>query len=211
MNSEKVLSASISPKIPLILASGSQSRKQMLEEAGICFEIIKTDTDEDALKKEMHGLPFEQQVIKLASAKAFNVSIDNPNHIVIGGDQMCVCDSQVFDKPGSVKKAIENLKLLSGTVHFQHSGVCLFKNGKSLWEYSEVVTMKMHNLSEEEVINYVELENPINAAGAYKFESLGCNLFSSVDGSSYTVRGMPLLPLLNALREMNVLDLSKKA
>ena len=61
--------------------------------------------------------------------------------------------------------------------------------------------MKMHNLSEEEIINYVELENPINAAGAYKFESLGCNLFSSVDGSSYTVRGMPLLPLLNALRE----------
>ena len=200
MNSEKVLSASISPKIPLILASGSQSRKQMLEEAGICFEIIKTDTDEDALKKEMHGLPFEQQVIKLASAKAINVSIENPNHVVIGGDQMCVCDSQVFDKPGSVKKAIENLKLLSGTVHFQHSGVCLFKNGKSLWEYSEVVTMKMHNLSEEEIINYVELENPINAAGAYKFESLGCNLFSSVDGSSYTVRGMPLLPLLNALQ-----------
>mgnify|MGYP001026017398 FL=1 len=211
MNSEKVLSASISPKIPLILASGSQSRKQMLEVAGICFEVIKTDTDEDALKKEMHRLPFEQQVIKLASAKAINVSIDNPNHVVIGGDQMCVCDSQVFDKPGSVKKAVENLKLLSGTVHFQHSGVCLFKNGKSLWEYSEVVTMKMHNLSEEEIINYVELENPINAAGAYKFESLGCNLFSSVDGSSYTVRGMPLLPLLNALREMNVLDLSKKA
>ena len=210
MNSEKVLSASISPKIPLILASGSQSRKQMLEEAGICFEVIKTDTDEDALKKEMHGLPFEQQVIKLASAKAINVSIDNPNHVVISGDQMCVCDSQVFDKPGSVKKAIENLKLLSGTVHFQHSGVCLFKNGKSLWEYSEVVTMKMHNLSEEEIINYVELENPVNAAGAYKFESLGFNLFSSVDGSSYTVRGMPLLPLLNALREMNVLDLRKR-
>ena len=210
MNSEKVLSASISPKIPLILASGSQSRKQMLEEAGICFEVIKTDTDEDALKKEMQGLPFEQQVIKLASAKAINVSIDNPNHVVIGGDQMCVCDSQVFDKPGSVKKAVENLKLLSGTVHFQHSGVCLFKNGKSLWEYSEVVTMKMHNLSEEEIINYVELENPVNAAGAYKFESLGCNLFSSVDGSSYTVRGMPLLPLLNALREMNVLDLRKR-
>ena len=211
MNSEKVLSASISPKIPLILASGSQSRKQMLEEAGICFEVIKTDTDEDALKKEMHGLPFEQQVIKLATAKAIDVSIDNPNHVVIGGDQMCVCDSQVFDKPGSVKKAIENLKLLSGTVHFQHSGVCLFKNGKSLWEYSEVVTMKMHNLSQEEIINYVELENPVNAAGAYKFESLGCNLFSSVDGSSYTVRGMPLLQLLNALREMNILDLSKKA
>ena len=211
MDSEKVLFASISPKIPIILASGSQSRKQMLEEAGICFEIIKTDTNEDALKKEMFGIPFEQQVIKLASAKAASVSIDNPNHIVIGGDQMCVLNSKVFDKPGSIEKATENLKLLSGKVHFQHSGVCLYKNGESLWEYSEVVKMKMHNLSEEEIVNYVKLENPIHAAGAYKFESLGCNLFSSVDGSSYTVRGMPLLPLLNALREMNVLDLSKKA
>ena len=70
MGLEEVLSASITPKIPIILASGSKSRKQMLEEAGICFEIIKTDTDEDALKKEMHGLPFEQQVIKLATAIA---------------------------------------------------------------------------------------------------------------------------------------------
>ena len=85
----------------------------------------------------------------------------------------------------------------------------MYKNGESLWEYSEVVKMKMHNLSEEEIVNYVKLENPIHAAGAYKFESLGCNLFSSVDGSSYTVRGMPLLPLLNALREMKVLDLTK--
>jgi len=65
----------------------------------------------------------------------------------------------------------------------------------------------MHNLSETEIINYVEMENPIHAAGAYKFESLGCNLFSFVDGSSYTVRGMPLIPLLNALRELDIIDL----
>ena len=106
MDSEKVLFASISPKIPIILASGSQSRKQMLEEAGICFEIIKTDTNEDALKKEMFGIPYEQQVIKLASAKAASVSIDNPNHIVIGGDQMCVLNSKVFDKPGDRKSVV---------------------------------------------------------------------------------------------------------
>ena len=65
----------------------------------------------------------------------------------------------------------------------------------------------MHTLSEEEIVNYVKAENPINAAGAYKFESLGCNLFSSVNGSSYTIRGMPLLPLLNTLREMEIISL----
>ena len=76
-----------------------------------------------------------------------------------------------------------------------------------MWEYSETVELKMHNLSEKEIINYVELENPIHAAGAYKFESLGCNLFSYVNGSSYTVRGMPLLPLLNALRDLKIIRL----
>jgi septum formation protein len=69
--------------------------------------------------------------------------------------------------------------------------------------------MNMHNLSDEEIVNYVELENPINAAGAYKFESVGCNLFSSVDGSSYTIRGMPLLPLLGELRKLKIIDLNK--
>ena len=65
----------------------------------------------------------------------------------------------------------------------------------------------MHDLTDKEIINYVEMENPIHAAGAYKFESLGCNLFSYVDGSSHTVRGMPLIPLLNALRKLNIIGL----
>ena len=64
--------------------------------------------------------------------------------------------------------------------------------------------MTMHNLSIEEIKAYVNLENPIHAAGAYKYESIGCNLFKSVEGSSYTVRGMPLLPLLNTLRSFGI-------
>ena len=198
---------SIYPNTPIILASGSQSRRVMLEDAGIHFSVISSNVDEDLLKKEMDGFPFEDQVVKLAAAKASEVSINNPNHLVIGGDQMCIFQNKVFDKPGSQEKAIENLKLLSGTTHYQYSGVCLYKDGRSLWEYYEVVELNMHSLTEEEIINYVKAENPINAAGAYKFESLGCNLFSSVDGSSYTIRGMPLLPLLKTLREMKIISL----
>ena len=207
MIDDSILS-SINPVTPIILASGSESRKVMLEDAGINFSTITSEVDEDALKIKIASMPFNNQVIELAKAKAAVVSSKNPGNIVIGGDQMCIFENRVFDKPGSVEKAISNLKLLSGTTHFQYSGVCIYKDGVSLWEYSEVVEMNMHHLSEEEIINYVKLENPIHAAGAYKFESLGCNLFSSVDGSSYTIRGMPLLPLLNELRNLKIIDLN---
>ena len=200
-------SSSIQSKLPIILASGSESRKLMLEEAGIKFNVVVSGTDEDLLKDQISHLSFEQQVIHLAKAKAQNVSEENTDSIVIGGDQMCVLEDTVFNKPGSKEKAIENLKLLSGKTHFQYSGVCIFHNNECLWEYSETVELRMHSLTEQEIENYVEIENPIHAAGAYKFESLGCNLFSSVNGSSFTVRGMPLLPLLNALRELQIISL----
>ena len=209
MNSNKILQSSIKPSEPIILASGSESRRIMLEDAGLDFKVISSEVNEDILKQQMTGMPFEEQVVKLAIAKAKEVSEQNQDHIVIGGDQMCVCNNSIFDKPGSVEKAIKNLQFLSGTTHYQYSGVCIFKNGEMLWDYYEVVEMNMHKLSVEEIKNYVKLENPIHAAGAYKFESLGCNLFSSVSGSSFTIRGMPLLPLLRKLREMDVINLEQ--
>tara|TARA_B100001250_G_scaffold411422_1_gene440035 strand:+ start:188 stop:811 length:624 start_codon:yes stop_codon:yes gene_type:complete len=199
--------SSIKPTTPIILASGSKSRKLMLNEAGIEFNVVVSDADEDSLKKKISNLPFSEQVVHLAKAKAQSVSLLNKEAVVIGGDQMCVFDNIIFNKPGNKAKAVQNLKLLSGQIHFQNSGVCIYRNNKCLWEYSETVELQMHKLSDEEIKNYVEMENPINAAGAYKFESLGCNLFSSVDGSSYTVRGMPLIPLLNALRELQIISL----
>tara|TARA_B100000963_G_scaffold360274_1_gene390540 strand:- start:1990 stop:2613 length:624 start_codon:yes stop_codon:yes gene_type:complete len=200
-------SARIKPKVSIILASGSDSRKQMLDEAGIFFDIIISEADEDSLKKEISSLPFCKQVIHLAKAKAISVSKKNPESIVIGGDQMCVLGKKILHKPGSKENAIQSLKLLSNQKHYQHSGVCIYKNNDCLWEYSEKVELKMHHLTDVEILNYVDIENPINAAGAYKFESLGCNLFEYVNGSSHTVRGMPLIPLLNALRDLNIISL----
>ena len=111
MNSNKILLSSISPSVPIILASGSESRRVMLEDAGLDFKVFSSDVDEDILKQQMVGMPFEKQVVKLASAKAEEVSIKNQDHIVIGGDQMCVCNDKIFDKPGSVEKAINNLQV----------------------------------------------------------------------------------------------------
>jgi septum formation protein len=190
------------PKI--ILASGSESRKIMLKDAGLSFNVQVSDVDEDALKALIGNMQFNKQVIELAKAKAEVISKTNPNAFVIGGDQMCVMGDEVFHKPGSQEQAIINLTKLSNTTHYQYSGICIFKNSQCLWEYSEKAIMTMHDLSVEEIKAYVKLENPIHAAGAYKYESIGCNLFKSVEGSSYTVRGMPLLPLLNTLRSFGV-------
>ena len=199
----------IVPVEDLILASGSESRKTMLNEAGLKFSVQPSSVDESIIKDSMVGKPFSDQVIALACAKAKDISEKFPKSVVIGGDQMCVYHDQLFSKPGTREQAIINLKKLSGTSHYQHSGICLFKNGQSLWEYAEYAEMVMHDLTDSEIENYVDIENPINAAGAYKFESLGCNLFKSVKGSSYTVRGMPLLPLLNKLRELDIISLNK--
>jgi len=189
----------IIPSKKIILASGSESRKIMLTEAGLKFSVEPSSVDESIIKDRMNGQPFDKQVIALACAKAKEVSNKFPDAIIIGGDQMCIYDDEVFDKPGSRAKAIKNLVKLSGTSHFQYSGICLYQSGQPLWEYCEYA----------EIENYVDIENPIHAAGAYKFESLGCNLFKSVIGSSYTVRGMPLLPLLNKLRELAIIDLNQ--
>ena len=201
--------AFIIPSEKIILASGSESRKIMLTEAGLKFSVEPSSVDESIIKDQMNGRPFDQQVIALACAKAKEVSEKFPDAITIGGDQMCIYDNEVFDKPGSREKAIESLVKLSGTSHFQYSGICLYQSGQPLWEYCEYAEMVMHDLEQSEIENYVDIENPIHAAGAYKFESLGCNLFKSVIGSSYTVRGMPLLPLLNKLRELDIIDLNK--
>tara|TARA_B100000575_G_scaffold76158_1_gene59493 strand:+ start:4888 stop:5511 length:624 start_codon:yes stop_codon:yes gene_type:complete len=200
-------SSSIQPKLPIILASGSESRKQILNEAGIIFDVSVSDIDESEIKLKIGSLPHGEQVIHLAKAKAVTVSKNNLGKIVIGGDQMCVLDNKVLHKPGSKENAIKSLRQLSNQKHYQHSGVCIFKDGNCLWEYSETVELKMHDLSDAEIENYVEMENPIHAAGSYKFESLGSNLFTYVNGSSHTVRGMPLIPLLNALRNLDVISL----
>lgn len=156
--------SSINPKIPIILASGSESRRVMLGEAGIVFQVVTSDVDESILKEKIASLPFNEQVVELAKAKAVAVSSQYPEAFVIGGDQMCILGETIFDKPGTQENAIKNLTKLSGTSHFQYSGICIYKNSLPVWEYCEYATMTMHKLSDKEIIEYVQAENPVGAA-----------------------------------------------
>ena len=187
-----------------ILASGSKIRKKILSDQGINFGVQKSEIDEEELKKNILNLPFEERVIKLASAKAKEVSEINSERYVVGADQMCVCNGTVFNKPGNPENAINNLKLLAGNTHCQYSGISIFLNGKSLWTFCDKATLSMKELSDEEIISYVLEDEPYECCGSYKYESLGATLFSKVKGSEYTVQGLAFVPLINAFKELGI-------
>ena len=189
---------------PFILASGSTIRKKILSDHGINFVVQKSEIDEEELKKNILNLPFEERVIKLASAKAKEVSEINSERYVVGADQMCVCNGTVFNKPGNPENAINNLKLLAGNTHCQYSGISIFLNGKSLWTFCDKATLSMKELSDEEIISYVLEDEPYECCGSYKYESLGATLFSKVKGSEYTVQGLAFVPLINAFKELGI-------
>ena len=189
---------------PFILASGSKIRKKILLDHGIQFGIQKSGVDEEKLKQNILGLSFEERVIKLASAKAKEVSEINLEKYVVGADQMCVCKGMVFNKPGNLENAINNLKLLAGNTHCQYSGLSIFLNGKSLWTFCDKATLTMKELSDEEIMSYVLEDEPYECCGSYKYESLGATLFSKVKGSEYTIQGLAFVPLINAFKELGV-------
>ena len=95
-------------KKKLILASGSRIRRQLLEGVGLKFQVINSNVDEDLLKKELHGKPFEEQVIRLATEKARTIGINNPDAFVIGSDNMCTIDDKIFDKPIDHEDAVNH-------------------------------------------------------------------------------------------------------
>ena len=187
-----------------ILASGSKIRKKILSDHGINFDVQKSEIDEEELKKNILNLPFEERVIKLASAKAKEVSEINSERYVVGADQMCVCNGTVFNKPGNPENAINNLKLLVGNTHCQYSGISIFLNGKSLWTFCDTATLTMKELSDEEIMSYVLKDEPYECCGSYKYESLGATLFSIVKGSEYTIQGLAFVPLINAFKKLRI-------
>ena len=187
-----------------ILASGSEIRKKILSDHRINFDVQKSEVDEEELKKNILNLPFEERVIKLASAKAKEVSEKNIERYVVGADQMCVCNGRVFNKPGNLENAINNLKLLAGNTHCQYSGISIFLNGKSLWTFCDKATLTMKKLSDEEIMSYVLEDEPYECCGSFKYESLGATLFSKVKGSEYSIQGLAFDPLMNAFKKFGI-------
>jgi septum formation protein len=192
--------------LALILASSSAIRRQMLDAAGVEYEAIPSNVDEALIKA---GLSRPEEIAtKLAEAKAMDVSANRPGDWVAGSDSVVSVDGQLFDKPSSRDDAAEHLRIFSGKEMKLTSGVALAKNGKTQWSKADTATLQVRSLSDAFIEAYLDAEWPDvgYCVGVFRLEGRGVQLFSAIDGNYFTILGMPLIPLLGALRERGLLQ-----
>ena len=186
----------------LILASQSASRKAMLEAAGVSFEARGSGVDEAEIKRELIGVPGGEVALILAEAKALAVSVGVPGRLVLGGDSLVEVCGRLFDKPPSRPDAASHLGFFSGQTMQLHSAAILVRDGVPVWRHVETAKLRVRTLSPEFIEQYLAQEWPAVGAcvGVFRIEALGVQLFEHIEGSHFTVLGMPLLSLLAALR-----------
>jgi septum formation protein len=187
--------------LALILASTSAIRRQMLDAAGVKYESVKPDVDEDELKL---GLSKADEIaLRLAQAKAVSV----PGEWVVGSDSVVSSGGRLFDKPRHRAEAAEHLRLFSGKPMQLTSAVALARGGRLDWSHTETATLQVRELSEGFIEDYLDAEWPEvgYTVGVFRLEARGVQLFKSIEGDHFTILGMPLIPLLRALRERGLL------
>jgi septum formation protein len=191
----------------LVLASQSASRKAMLKAAGVSFTAIPAAVDERALEASLTSAAPEVIVLALAEAKALAVSAARGEALVLGSDSLVSIGGRRFDKPRDRNEAAEHLRYFSGREMHLHSAAVLARGGAAVWRLGDCAVLQVRALSEDFIVHYLDLEWPAVAgcAGVFRIEDRGVQLFESIKGDHFTVLGMPLLPVLGALRDHGAL------
>ncbi len=192
---------------PLILASKSAGRRQVLAQAGLPFECRPVEVDERAIESDLGPAGADAIASTLARAKAAVASAVAPGRLALGADQVASCDGRIFGKPADMEEAAALLRFLSGRRHRLHSGLALMRDGGVIFETVAHADLTMRTLSEPFIAAYLAAmgETALTSAGAYQVEGLGAQLFSEVAGDHWTIMGLPILPLLDALRREGAL------
>jgi septum formation protein len=193
----------------LILASESASRKAMLTAAGVPFTTKAARIDETAILESMRAANAKPRDIAdaLAELKAMKVSRSAPGALVLGCDQMLDCDGQMFEKARSRDEARQTLMALRGKRHRLTSAAVIALGDAPIWRHADEATLIMRNFSDAFLEDYLENAGEIVTAsvGAYALEGLGAQLFSAIKGDAFTIRGMPLVQIMEALRMHGVI------
>lgn len=193
----------------ITLASGSQIRRQILDGAGLQYDVKTSHVDEAAIKMSMIAMDAPPRDIAdaLAEAKAVKVSRDRGG-LVIGADQIMVMDGHIYDKPKSMDEAHERLLSMRGKPHFLIGAVVICENGQAVWRHASKTTLYVREFTEKFLDEYLRIEGDdiLHTVGAYKFEGRGAQLFSKVDGDFFSILGLSLLPLLDYLRIRGLLE-----
>lgn len=191
----------------IILASKSASRAAMLEAAGVTFEPFPARVDERGLERDLGDAPPGQIAQALAEAKAFEVGRDFPDMVTLGSDSLVTVDGRRFDKPASRDEAADHLRFFSGKVLELHSAAALAAPEDIVWHHTDLARLHVRELSEKFIQSYLDAEWPAvgHCVGVFRIEAMGVQLFDRIEGDHFTVLGMPLLPVLGALRDQGIL------
>ncbi|HTW33861.1 MAG TPA: Maf family protein [Rhizomicrobium sp.] len=193
----------------LILASGSAARARLLTAAGIAFDVVAPHVDEDAVKDSLltAKAPPRDIADTLAALKASKISLSHSGALVIGADQALVFDGELISKSPDVPAARALLERLAGRKHELIGAVVLAKDGAVVWRHVARAELTLRHFGETFLDGYLERngEEILSSVGGYLLEGEGVQLFSHIDGDYFTILGLPMLPLLNALREFGAL------
>ena len=205
----------MTPGVRLVLASQSASRRAMLSAAGVVFEAVAARVDEEAAKAALRGegLAARDMADALAELKAIKVSSGAPlsngaQALVLGSDSIVALeDGTMLDKPVSREQAADHLRRMSGKRHELVSAAVIAEGGRPVWRVVDRARMHVRPLSDAFIERYLDAEWPAIAGcvGCYRIEGPGAQLFSRIEGSHFTVLGLPLLPVLDYLRVRGVL------
>ena len=192
----------------LVLASQSASRAAMLEAAGVAFDTVPAALDERALEAGLVGASAAGVALALAGAKALAVSTLRPEALVLGSDSLIEVNGLRYDKPRSKAEAAEHLRRFSSQTMHLHSAAVLAHNGTQVWHNASEAVLTVRGLNESFIDAYLDEEWPAvsGCVGVFRIEGRGVQLFDSIVGDHFTVLGMPLLPVLGALREYGVVS-----
>jgi septum formation protein len=191
--------------LALILASASAIRRSMLDAAGVEHEVVPAEIDEKAVRRSLA----DPSAIagELAAAKALAVSTERPDDWVIGSDSVVDVDGRIFAKPRSRAEGAEHLRTFSGKPMRLTSAVALARRGIEDWRHTEAATLTVRALSDRFIETYLEAEWPEvgYTVGVFRLEGRGVQLFERIEGDYFVILGMPLIPLLGALRERGII------
>ena len=189
----------------IILASKSNVRKEILERYNINPEVIVSNVDEDEIKTSLLAEGASPLIISknLAELKSIKVSSQNPDRLVLGADSVVSLNSQIINKPKSREEAFKILKKLNNSKHYLISSVCISKNGAMIWNHTDQSELKMKNLKEDEIMQYLDKikTETLLKYGVYQVEADGLNLFEYIKGDRDSIMGLPIKQIMSYIKE----------
>ncbi|HVV60177.1 MAG TPA: Maf family protein [Pseudolabrys sp.] len=193
--------------LPLVLASKSEVRGKILAAAGLRVEIRPASIDERAIEAEAGPLDARQAAALLARAKALTISGAMPGRLVLGADQTLALAARRFSKPAGRAEARVQVRALRAKTHELHSALAVARDGAVLFEHGDTARLTMRDVSDDYIESYLDLagDAAMASVGGYQIEGAGIHLFERIDGDYFTILGLPLLPLLDFLRQQGVI------